>query len=859
MPKSMIVRTVGWCTRRPWPVVALAALLAIGSAVYAATHFAITTDINKLIANDLPWTQRQAAFFAAFRELDILVVVEAPTPELVEQASDALAQRLAGSPHIRSVRQPGGGAFFERNGLLYLATERLERTTYALTKADQLLATLAEDPSLRGIMDVVSFAVTGVRNGEVKLDVLAWPLGRAAATLEDVFADRPASFSWRELVQGRAAEPRELRRFIDVVPVFDYAELRPAKAATDEIRQAAADLDLTGKFQANVRLTGPVAMADEEFATVRQGTFVNTILTIVTVLVILWLALRSARIILAVFITLMVGLAITAALGLLMIGSLNLISVAFAVLFIGLGVDFGIQFSVRYRSERHDEDDLRAALASTARKAGGPLALAAVATAIGFFAFLPTDYRGLSELGEIAGSGMLIAFITSVTLLPALLTIFNPPGEPHPLGFAALAPIDAFTERYRVPIIAITLFVIAIGSPLLFFLQFDFNPLNLRNPHEKSVATFLELRRDATTGVNASDVLAPSLAQADAAAARMAKLPEVERTLTLSSFVPDDQDAKLALIRKAADTLDPSLNPKEVEPAPSDEEIVDAINTAASNLAELAGEEQGPGADATRHLSALLTRLAASNQAVRAKAEAAFVSPLKFALDGLRRALRPQRIQIDTLPSDFAREWLAADGRARVQVLPKGDPNDTAVLRSFATAVLAAEPNATGAAVSFLESGRTVVRAFIEAGFFALVSISVLLFIALRRMVDVLLTLVPLIVAGVVTLEISVIIGLPLNFANILALPLLLGVGVAFKIYYIMAWRAGKTGLLQSTLTRAVVFSAMTTATAFGSLWLSDHPGTSSMGKLMALSLVCTMAAAVLFQPILMGPPRQAR
>jgi predicted RND superfamily exporter protein len=122
---------------------------------------------------------------------------------------------------------------------------------------------------------------------------------------------------------------------------------------------------------------------------------------------------------------------------------------------------------------------------------------------------------------------------------------------------------------------------------------------------------------------------------------------------------------------------------------------------------------------------------------------------------------------------------------------------------------------------------------------------------------DVLLTLIPLMVAGVVTLELCVVLGMPLNFANIIALPLLLGVGVAFKIYYIMAWRAGQTGLLQSSLTRAVIFSAMTTATAFGSLWLSSHPGTSSMGKLLALSLVCTLAAAVLFQPVLMGPPRE--
>jgi uncharacterized protein len=152
-----------------------------------------------------------------------------------------------------------------------------------------------------------------------------------------------------------------------------------------------------------------------------------------------------------------------------------------------------------------------------------------------------------------------------------------------------------------------------------------------------------------------------------------------------------------------------------------------------------------------------------------------------------------------------------------------------------------------------------VIHAFILAGIFALSAITVLLLIALRRVGDVLLTLVPLLVAGAVTLELCVVFGLPLNFANIIALPLLLGVGVAFKIYYIMACRAGKTNLLQSSLTRAVIFSAMTTATAFGGLWLSENPGTSSMGKMMALALLCTMAAAIFFQPLLTGPPRKAR
>jgi hypothetical protein len=233
------------------------------------------------------------------------------------------------------------------------------------------------------------------------------------------------------------------------------------------------------------------------------------------------------------------------------------------------------------------------------------------------------------------------------------------------------------------------------------------------------------------------------------------------------------------------------------------------------------------------------------------------IAPLIYDLDGLRKSLNPQEITLKTLPASLVGTWLLSDGRARVEVLPNGDPTETSVLRKFSTAVLAAEPSATGPAISDFESGQTVTGAFAEAGILALASIAVLLFIALRRVTDVLLTLIPLLLAGAVTLEVCVIAGLALNFANIIALPLLLGVGVAFKIYYIMAWRAGHTGLLQSALTRAIVFSAMTNAVAFGSMWASTYPGMSSMGKLMVLALVCTMAFAVLFQPVLMGHPRE--
>jgi hopanoid biosynthesis associated RND transporter like protein HpnN len=865
MLRTTIVAIVTRCTRRAWLVIALSTILGVISGVYAVQHFAINTDINKLISPDLPWRKRDLAFEHAFPQhlQSILAVVDAPTPELASQAATVLVDRLSQNKDlILNISQPGGGEFFRRNGLLFLPVEETEKVAKQLTQAEPLVAQLATDPTLRGLVEVLQMGLTGVELEKITLDSMVRPLTAAADTVEAVQAGKTPNFSWHELLNpAKPDDPvNSKRKFIDIQPKLDFTALEPGKAATDAIRKAAEDLKLAGNYGARLRLTGPVRIADEEFATVQEGMLINSIATIAIVLVILWLALKSGKIIVAVFLNLIVGLAITAALGFLVVGPLNLISIAFAVLFVGLGVDFGIQFSVRYRADRYDVDDLKLSLAHAARHAGAPLTLAAAAVAAGFLSFLPTDYRGVSELGQIAGMGMLIAYVTSITLLPALLKVLNPPGEPEPLGFAFLAPVDRFMERHRIAIIAGTALVSLGGLPLLYHLQFDFNPINLRNPHVESIATFLDLRKDPATGASSINVMVPSLEQAGPVAERLSKVSEVSRVTTLNFFVPPDQDRKLAAIAVARDKLAPSFKPEAMSNPPTDEENVTALNDLVTALNEAAAKHaSGSGAPAAKRLAVDLDKLAKATPQLRQQVEAAFTRPLKTALDDLKDLMQAHPVKLAELPSDIVEQWRTADGRARVEALPKGDPNDNETLRNFARAVLAVEPTATGGPISILESGHTIVRAFFEAGAWALISIAILLWIVLKRFGDVLLTLVPLILAGVVTLELCVVLNLPLNFANIIALPLLLGVGVAFKIYYIMAWRAGQTDLLQSSLTRAVYYSALTTATAFGSLWLSSHPGTSSMGKLLALSLLTTLAAAVLFQPVLMGKPRELR
>jgi hypothetical protein len=865
MLKSSIVRLVAYSVRHPLRIIGLSIVLAVLSAVYVAHNFKINTDISRLIETDKQWSAVQNALDAAFpdRGDTVLVVVEARAPEFADAAANALAAALKADPkEFTSVSQPTGGPFFEHNGLLFLPTDEVMSTTSQLVQSRPLVNTLAHDPSLTGLAGTLTTTLLlPLQLGQVKLADMSRLLAQSANTLDRVLAGQPAAFSWRALVdKGAATDPA--RSFVVVQPVVNYDALEPGASASRAIRATAVSLHLESRYGATVRLTGEQPLADEEFASVQDGAVLNGIGTFIVVLIILWLALRSGRMIAAVFITLFVGLAITAALGLMMVGALNMISVAFMVLFVGLGVDFGVQFGVKYREERNRDDRLSAALMHTAHSIGVPLTLAAVAVALSFFSFLPTAYRGVSELGQIAGVGMFVAYFTNMTLLPALLKLFNPPGEVASPGFQQLAPLDDFLDRNRKPVLIGTLVVVLGATPLLTHLRFDFNPLHLKDPHTESMATLLALKDSPEAAVNNVQALAPSLAGADAIAGRLRKLPEVGRVTTLSTFVPADQQQKMMLIASAAQQLLPALQQQPAAQATDDLRVA-ALKRAANQLSLAAEDHPGPGAADAQHLSATLQKLAAADAATRDRAEVAMSDTLRIALKQLENLLQPTEITQQNVPPGITAMWIGKGGRALVDIAPKVppgvDPNDDQMLARFAHAVKKAEPGAIGGPISILHSADTIIKAFLQAAVYALLSIAVLLWIALRRVSDVLRTLVPLLVSALVTLELCVVFGMPLNFANIIALPLMLGVGVAFKIYFVMAWRHGQTGLLQSSLTHAVLFSAATTATAFGSLWLSHHPGTSSMGRLLALSLLCTLIGAVVFQPVLMGKPRQRR
>ena len=629
-------------SRYSWPVIVGFLLVTIVSAGYLVRHFAITTDSNKLLSSSLPWRQQEIMLDRAFpQRIDqIIAVIDATTPEAADEAADALVKDLSSrSDVIRTVTQPDGGEFFARNGILFLTTDEVRRNTAELIAAQPFLGTLASDPTLRGVLRTLSQSIEGIGLGKSKLEDLRPALVAIADALELIAKGKDPAFSWRRLITGRAPEPSELRRFVNIQPVLDFDDLQPGRKATAVIRETASRLGLTPERGVTVRLTGSVALSDEEFSTVADGAALNGVVTLLLVVFVLWLALKRARIILAVLVSLVIGLTVTAAVGLWMVGALNLISVAFAVLFVGLGVDFGIQFSVRYRAERHASLDLHDGLLATARGLAGPLLLAAASITAAFYSFLPTAYLGLSELGLIAGTGIIVAFATTVTLLPALLTVLKPAGEAAPIGYAALAPLDRFLEKQRKWVVGTTLAATILGLPLLTGLRFDFNPLNLRAQDAESISTLLDLMRDPDTSPNTLDILESNLAHATSIAERLRAMPEVARVLTLQSFVPKDQDAKLAIIDDASFFLRNTLNPDQIDAEPTPAETVVAIEKTAHDLGNAARDLDSPAAVQARRLAGLLAALAKAPPAVRDKAQHALVAPLITTLRQVRDLL----------------------------------------------------------------------------------------------------------------------------------------------------------------------------------------------------------------------------
>lgn len=858
---EFIVRLVQFCRRRAIFVVLFFFALAGASIWIAAGRLSVDTNTDNLFAKDLPWRQHAMAFDREFPQFNnvLAIVVRGATPEESDETAAQLAKALAADKkHFIDVSRPDADPFFRTEGLLLLGSSDLTKMLNSLMNAQPLLGPLAADPSARGLLNGVSLMAAGVRIQHADLSPYKTALEQLTKVLNNAADGHATPLSWQSLLGSDITQQPENASFVLTHPVLEEGSLQPGLPATQALERIAQTLPDVKSGRVRVDYTGSVALADVQFGALTKGIVASTIVSLLLLALWLYLAMHSFRRIIPILLTLLVGFALTTGFAALAVGTLNVISVAFAVLFVGLAVDFGIQFAVRLREMRMLHDDINVALAEGARVSGNQIAVAAAATACGFLAFSPTSFVGVAELGTIAGVGMGIALVCTLTLLPALLSLLKPARQSKELSLPFGPRLDAALHRHHravlmgFAVLGVAGFIAAARMP------FDANPLNTQDPNSEPMRTLRSMADNPVTNPFNINIMVPNLEAARTLSDKLSKLPEVSAVISAATFVPPDQQASLDQLNQAQVLMLPSLDvdpsAPSVTPAALRSAIADTHEAIMDASPEMTPDSPLHGIDAALQRLAKVPddRLMAMNEAVSRF--------LPKELESLRDALNAKAVTLQTLPESIKRDWLSPNGMVRIQVSPTAREQDTAGLRRFVKAVQRVAPDAGGPAVTTIASADTIMRAFQQAAVLAIVAIAIVLMLVIRRVKDASIVLLTLGMSALITALLARLLGMAVNYANIIALPLLLGVGVSFNVYFVMNWRAGMRRFVSSASARAVLFSALTTGTAFGSLALSHDLGMASMGRMLLVSLAAVLLATFVFLPALLyaiKPPSQ--
>ncbi|MEM1192855.1 MAG: MMPL family transporter [Pseudomonadota bacterium] len=840
---------------------------AVAAGWYAAGNLKVDTDTTQMLDTDLDFQKQAVALRDAFPQIkdELAVIIRAPTIDEADAFASRLSTRLAAQPDLfTDVYAPTADPFFLENGLLFLTEAELESRLSDLTRAAGLIETLINDPGVDTLFETMAKNDELADRSDLGTQTLDRIYTELARVTEAALDGNPVPFSWRSALNNERAPDGGFIRIVNVVPVADFSRIQPVKPALAAIRGEIDTLNTAFDGRTRALVTGSLALRGEELASVTTGIGRSFALSFVLVSILLFAAFRSVLVSAFTIISLLITLTLTAAFAAYFFTELNLVSVAFTVLLVGLGLDFSIHLLLHVQEYRAKGLTLRVALNSTLREIGGAMALAAPTTAFAFLSFLPTKFDGIAQLGAVAGVGVLIAFFVSVTFLPAMLAI-TPAPQPRPAKGTVRRSFSVM-DAISLPIAIIAVLVGFAAVTLLPKARFDADPMALRNPASESVVAFNMLFNDKNTVPIRLTRLAASEADAKDTIARATAIDPVRTTRSLLDFLPDYQDEKLELIDFASGSLAfvLSKSPTARTAPPTGSGVTALIARLESSVAEPAR-----GTDSMAARTRLLIALRNINARTAGGAQAlpdtdvlpmledrifAYWPDLVALLQGQFNA---DYVALDTLPARVRDRYLSVDGKWRIDLLPKADVREPANLKSFVGDVEAVFPDIAGGAIQSEKAGQIIARSMIEASAFALIVITVMLFLFVPNPVTVILMLFPLGLAAILTIATGVLVDVPFNYANVIVLPLLMGIGIDSGIHLVLRQRKLKRKIdhadgqsVYGTATpRAVLFSALTTVASFGSLMLSSHRGTASMGELLSISIGYTLVCTLIVLP----------
>ncbi|HIF92045.1 MAG TPA: hypothetical protein EYQ60_02805 [Myxococcales bacterium] len=860
-------------------ILGLIAGLTIALFVFAALNLGINSDNGSMIAEHLPARQNYLAFTESFPNIEnvILVVIDGETPELARHAATTLEKVLRERGDIvRDLYVPGSGEFFEKHGLLYRDVDDLDDFATQMARVQPILAALERDPTVANLASLIEYAIEEQEGSGDSLSELSTLLDRVGDATVEAYQEFPLAVSWEEiLLRGSSIET--VKRWVLVVdPVLDFDSLFAASKPMAEIRRLAADAELDPDHGIRVRLTGNPVLNYEEMKGLMWDIGLGGVITFFFVILVLWRALHSLRLVIAAVTTLLVGLIWTGAFAAAAVGALNLISLAFGILFIGLGVDFTIHIGMAYadalRNDPAGPDAHSRALEFAIRKVGSSLVICTITTATGFYVFIPTDNLGVAELGLIAGTGMILNLILTTTLFPSLLSTVCrlDPGRDLPRSMSFENPWwDVLTEKPKL-VSCVALILFGIGAWQTMQVQFDANVIRMRDPETESVQVFNEMLVEAgQRSPWPMDAIAEDLESATRLARELEKLEVVDFAISLADYVPADQEEKLEILEDIGFLLDVPRGQPEDRDLASTQAQIKALESLRDMLNDpsLIGDDRIL-AESMRGLRESLDQFLARAEDdalvddALARLEDSLLGGLTGQLDRLRKATFVDAIELADLPAQLRERMLTENGRARVQIFPSEVLIEEVAFTRFAREVQAVVPSATGLPMNMIAFADATRDSFREALAYALSLISTFLFLLWRRPRPVLLVLAPLLLSNILTVGVMAMTGIAFNFANVVVIPLLLGIGVDSGIHLVHraeahAADAHPENLLGSTTARAVFYSALTTTASFGTLALSSHRGVASLGVVLSIGMTLTVMSNLIVLPALLSLARK--
>lgn len=864
--ESILRSCANLAASRPWWVILVTVILT-ALAGYASSQLTVDTSTEEILSSELPFRQAESDFDRTFPEEDLVVaVVDAPTAKEAEAAARELLSLLKERPQsFERAEVAGSSPYFDRYGLLFLSPEEIAETGDEVRQARRPMAALANDPSLRGMAGFMGLVRSGVEESAAPPST-AEVLNNLATTVDGLAEGQSVEMPWR-LVFGIGTGGDKTRRLLEMKPVLDNSSINRAEAALDDLNAAIASV--TAKYpEAKVRVTGEPVLRQQELNDAFSGAIYASGLSFVLVALSLIIGIRSGRLIAALLIALVVGSVWTAGLAAVTIGRLNLISVAFLVLFFGLGVDFGTHLGLRHLEEAKRGKSFKDALLASILGEGPSIVLSAICAALAFLAFVPTTYTGLAEFGIISALGMLVAVAVTFTVQPALMALMPP--RPKPTMGVTIGIGDWIAKNHRTVLVLAGL-VTAVAAYYSLGVQIDTNPLNLQNQKTESVQTYRDLARDPDTSPYALNVVAPNLDAAEELAPKLAALPGVAGVRWIENFVPTDQDAKLKALAAAKERLGESFFADEKPAPPTDAELAQAF----AKITESADAVAATSADnpidpsivtAGKSLADALSRFEekrGTTQAVLNELGDSLTREMPGIVTDLRAKFSvSEPVTIADIPQELREEWMAADGRVRLHVSPATDIGNPEAMRVFTEAVQTVSPAPAGAPASVTGAGEAILRAFAEAIAYTVISIGLVVAFVRRRLSDVLLVLAPLGVAALWTVAASVALDMPFNFANIIVIPLLIGLGVASSIHIVVRTHevvSDSTGtheegmhVLDTSTPLAVLVAQLNTVAAFATLAVAKHQGLFSMGVLLGISILFVLIVSLIVLPSFM-------